>query len=131
MNFIMYSGDPYKNPFNDWLKQNALWLVLTVAAILLIVVVVIVALNLKSKKAIKSAKSPEKPIDFANFVGGKDNIISVNMNGSRISLELKDYSLVNDEKLKENKVLSILKMSNKITLVCDKGDVTNIFNSLN
>ena len=49
--------------------------------------------------------------------GGLDNIIEVSAKASRLSLTLKDYSLVNVQLLKEKGVTSSIKMSNKITFV--------------
>lgn len=123
----MNKSDPYTNPFNEWLKSNAVWLVIAVAAILVTVVVVLLVMNVKSKVI----KVPKLNCSMSEFVGGKENIISSQLNGSRIVLELKDNSLVDDAKLKENKVLSIIKMSKKITLVCDKSDIEDIFKSFN
>jgi len=42
-------ADPVKNPFNDWLKINGVWVAVTIAAALLIIVGVLVILS-KIKK---------------------------------------------------------------------------------
>jgi phosphotransferase system IIB component len=54
---------------------------------------------------------------FISDIGGKDNIISYKSVGSRLSLELKDYSLVDKEALKADNIDGIIEMSNKIVLV--------------
>ena len=41
--------DPVKNPFNDWLKVNGVWVAVGVAAVLLIIVGVLILLS-KNKK---------------------------------------------------------------------------------
>ena len=41
--------DPVKNPFNDWLRVNGVWVAVGVAAALLIIVGVLVILS-KTKK---------------------------------------------------------------------------------
>ena len=63
-------------------------------------------------------------------LGGRENVVSIKASGSRLSLVLNDYSLVEDDKLKELGVSSILKMSNKITLVIgqEAKDIENLFN---
>ena len=62
------------------------------------------------------------------YIGGEDNVISHSINRSRIVLVLKDYSLVDEDKLKSCGVESIIKMSNKITLV--SNDASAIYKSL-
>ena len=58
-------------------------------------------------------------------LGGKDNVIEHFVNGSRLSLILKNYDLVNIEKLNELGFPSVIKMSNKITLVYE-GDLESL-----
>lgn len=53
-------------------------------------------------------------------LGGIENVMSCKAVGSRLSLVLKDYNLVDEPKLKQLGVSSIIKMSNKITLVIGK-----------
>jgi len=42
-------ADPVKNPFNDWLKVNGVWVAVAIAAALLVIVGVLVILS-KIKK---------------------------------------------------------------------------------
>ena len=42
-------ADPVKNPFNDWLRANGVWVAVIIAAALLVIVGVIVVLS-KIKK---------------------------------------------------------------------------------
>lgn len=42
-------SDPVKNPFNDWLKTNAIYVAISIAAILLIIIAVLFILS-KTKK---------------------------------------------------------------------------------
>lgn len=129
---ISLSSDPVKNPFNDWLKANGIYLAIGVAIVIILVLLIVLMVNFSKKgKKIEGAKNKLGNDSIVEFLGGKENILSSSKTGSRISLELKDYSKVDDTKLKENGVLSIIKMSNKITLVVDKSDADNIFNSFN
>ena len=58
--------------------------------------------------------------EFLTYLGGIENVMSCKAVGSRLSLVLKDYNLVDEPKLKQLGVSSIIKMSNKITLVIGK-----------
>ena len=72
-------------------------------------------------------KKKTKQIDtgeFYSYLGGKDNLINLEIKGSRISLELKDKTLLNKEKLISLGVNNFLEMSNKILLVC--SDINSI-----
>ena len=42
-------ADPVKNPFNDWLRANGVWVAVSTAVILLLVVTILVILS-KIKK---------------------------------------------------------------------------------
>ena len=44
---------------------------------------------------------------ITSYFGGKDNILESTSKGSRLSLVLKDYSLVNDEELSHEEYVSI------------------------
>lgn len=124
------SGDPTTNPFNDFLKDYGIYLALAVAGVVLITVLVFVFLALKRRKA--TPKIEEVKVDSSGIkaaLGGEDNIVSHSINGSRIVIELKDYSLVNEKSLNELGVASIIKMSNKITLVV-KGNSEAFYKNL-
>ena len=54
---------------------------------------------------------------FVEIFGGENNIISCEARGSRLVLVLHDYSKLNEEKLKENGVTSLIKATNKVTLI--------------
>ena len=105
------------------------WIIaISLAALILLTVGVLFIVNLVNKNKFVEERK-EKNLEIVEALGGRDNIISFKGVGSRLSLVLNDYSLVQDEKLKELGVSSILKMSNKITLVIGK-DVEEIVKSL-
>ncbi len=94
------------------------WIV--IIAILAIVIIVFFCLHFFKKKP--KVNDDKKPLtisndDFFKYLGGKDNIISYKLVGSRLSLELKDYSLVNKEALKKENFDGIIEMKNKLILV--------------
>lgn len=124
-------NDPANNQFDLWLKANGMYVAIGAAAVLLIVVAILLILSFRKTRAKCEVCETKIELDVKELIGGAENIVSVSKVGSRISLELKDYTKVNEEELKKVGVLSTIRMSNKITLVCNKGDVESLFNSLN
>ena len=47
---ILLSNDPANNDFDLWLKDNGIYLAISVAAILLIVVIVLLVMSFKKKQ---------------------------------------------------------------------------------
>jgi len=91
------------------------WLILIVAVgIFLVVLAVFLMLN-RSKKHQKTIKINNS--ELFEYLGGKDNLISHSLNGTRLTLVLRDYTKVNREKLKEIGVERVVEMSNKYILV--------------
>ena len=114
--------------FNQFLKNNALYLALGVAGVILIVILVLVLVSLSKKRKARGAAAPRKPIVASQYIealGGAENIVSHSLARSRIVLELKDYERVDKEKLKEAGVDSFIMMSNKLTLVI-RGDAEKV-----
>ena len=112
--------------FNAFLKNNALWIALAIAGVILLIVLIAVIAAVRAKK--KKGGKPARTIDASAYItalGGSDNIISHTLTRSRIVLELKDYDVVDKEKLKEAGVDSFIMMSNKLTLVI-QGDADKV-----
>ena len=112
-----------QSEFNTFLKENALWLALAFAGVIVVVLAVVLIVSLRHRKG-KAPKKEKRVIDASAYVtalGGSENIVSHVLQRSRIVLELKDYEAVDKEKLKEAGVDSFIMMSNKLTLVI-KGD---------
>lgn len=129
---IKYSGnvDPTSNSFVDFLKSYGIFLAIGFATIVAIIVIVILFAQKRGSK--------EKPIEAISYdsesifiaLGSKENVVNHYKNGSRIVVELKDYSLVDENKLNSLGVDSIIKMSNKITLVV-KSDPDSFYKQFN
>lgn len=68
--------------------------------------------NKKSEKSLTISDD-----EFFTLIGGQENVINYKLVGSRLTLELKDYSLVNKEGLKKENFDGIIEMKNKIILV--------------
>lgn len=129
---IFNDVDPTTNPFNDFMKNYGIWIAVGVAAIILIVVLIVFFASTKRKGG-KNKDNKVVPVFDNSLVikalGDKENIISTCINGSRIAIELKDTSKVDENSLKANSVKSIIKMSNKITLLVE-GDPNEFYNRI-
>ena len=123
---------------NDFLAANAWWMAL-IAAGLIAAVIVIIILSGRKRKAKKADEPAKKKVDYRNkaavkssyfeALGGEDNILEKKIDGSRISLKLKDYSLIDKEKIKEAGVDGFIMMSNKLYLVV-KSDAAKVYKIL-
>ena len=117
------------NQTNDFLANNAWWIALSIAVVIILTVVLIFVFGKKSKKA---PKEPKRVIDSNKYyeaLGGKDNVISYQRTGSRISLKLNDFDAIDKEKIKEAGVDGFIKMSDKLILVI-KGDAEAVEKTL-
>ena len=108
-----------------FLKEQAWWMALAVLAVLALVVALL--LLLKPKK--KPAPRPVEKSAYLSAMGGEEHIVSHLRKGSRIELVLKDYSLLDKERLKAAGVDSFILMSNKLTLVI-QGDAERVEKTL-
>lgn len=66
--------------------------------------------------------------ELFDLFGGRDNIINVELKGSRLNIELKDTSLFKKEDIKNYFIENILIMSNKVVLI--GSGVESLFNQL-
>lgn len=128
MKFFASNQDPVDNGFTSFLLNYGYLLAIGVAVIVAIIILVLILLQ-KGKKSPKEAKVSYSSNDIIEALGGKENILSHQKAGSRISLELKNYN-VNETKLNELGVNSIIKMSNKIILVV-KDDPDSFYKMFN
>lgn len=123
------SQDPVTNDFNSFLLNYGIWLALGVAVAVIIVFIIMFLLGNKKKKGKVATKTFETNEVF-EALGGKENVLTHSKNGSRISLTLSDYDKVNEKMLNALGVDSIIKMSNKITLVV-KDDADSFYKLFN
>ncbi|MDY6392793.1 MAG: hypothetical protein SPL80_08165 [Bacilli bacterium] len=114
--------------FNQFLKDNALWLCLGIIGIIILVLAITVIIALARRKK-KLKDGPKKRIinasAYISALGGADNIVSHELMRSRIVLVLKNYDIVDKEKLKEAGVDGFIMMSDKLTLVI-QGDAAKV-----
>ncbi|MFA5421928.1 MAG: hypothetical protein WC344_03990 [Bacilli bacterium] len=116
-----------ENPFNTFLQENALWIALSFASIIIVALLIIFLVG--NKKTIKAPFVIKDANAFLQALGGKDNILSIAATGSRLAVSLKQKDLLDEASLKCNGVLSLIKMSDKITLVID-GSAEELLKSL-
>ena len=97
-------------------------IIIAVAAVLLAVAIFfIIRSSIKRKKIRKSNEEANKKVEdsaktIAGAFGGKSNIISITKQGSRVTLELKDPSLADKEKI-NTEFKDARYRGNKITLI--------------
>ena len=126
--------DPTSNALNDFLKNYGIWIAIALAgAALITVIVLFIIAKVKDKKGYlpEEAKPElsERSKAILEALGGKENILEHSLNGSRLTLSLTDYNAVNEAKLNELGVDSVIKMSNKIILVI-KDDISKIYQEM-
>lgn len=132
-NLVIY-GDASKNSFNEWLSTSGLYIAFALAgAVFLVVLILFLYTYIKSRKEGPIVQK-EQPKVIKNeavlaALGGAENIVDHSLNGSRVILVLNDYDKVKVDDLKDLGVSSVVKMSNKITLVI-KGDASSFYKSL-
>lgn len=103
-------------------------------AILLIVGIVVIGCVVSGLLIIiKKKKTEQKPIVSRSVyllaLGGEDNLIEAERSGSRIIVKLKDYSLIDKEKIKEAGVTGFITKSDKLTLVV-KDNAEEVYNKI-
>ena len=98
----------------DFIKDYYLYLI--AGLVIIIVLAVLITLILKKKKKLLVEKK-ELHSQLIDGFGGVENVISSEAKGSRLNLVLKDYTKLNEERIKELGVSSIIKMSTKVTLI--------------
>ena len=97
------------------------YLIIGVAAVVVLTALIFLIVYLVSKgnksKTLKEASGYY--VNIVKAVGGEDNIVEVTVNSSRLSLVLKDNSLLKNEDLDalKNDGVGIVKSSKKVTLV--------------
>ena len=131
---ILQDSSPTNNALNDFLKIYGIWIAVALASIAFITVVVLfIIAKAKDKKGLVvekvQAEPSERSLGILEALGGKENILEHSLNGSRLTLSLTDYNVVNEEKLNALGVDSVIKMSNKIILVI-KDDISKIYQEM-
>lgn len=129
---IFTDTNPTENSFNEILSKYILPISIVVASIALVAVIVLFIITryrVKHEPKVMPTPLHDNSAKILESLGGKDNIISHSLTGSRMSLVLKDYSIVDDNKLNEFGIKSVIRMSNKIILI-NENDMSNLYKDL-
>ena len=115
--------DALKDDFNEFLKNNALWMALVLVGIIAITLFLIFFLN-RRKKNKKPVITVASKSAWVEALGGNENILNSEAYGSRLVLKLADKDKMKKDELKSLGVTSIIEMSDKVTLLLeDKAEL--------
>lgn len=122
----------FQNNLSEFFK-NYWWIIIIIISCLTIITVTILLISKnKIKKELTNInKTNISKDEIFDAIGGRENLISHNLNGHRLSLTLKDYKLMNREKLGEFGVERVLSMSDKCILVGkDLSSIDELLNQI-
>ena len=110
----------FQTDMNNFLRNYALYICLGLVLIILLVILFLYVIPYLKKRKKQHVSLPHTTgMDWLQALGGKDNIYDLMANGSRLSLHVKDSKLINQPRLKEYGVSSIITMSSKVILVIE------------
>lgn len=98
----------------DFLLQNLWWIILLGVVVLLGLIWLISFLISKNPKK-RTGKVGD--IDIFTYLGGKDNVLSFTVHGSRLIVKLKNKNLLQREELKALGVKGFVEKEEDITIV--------------
>ena len=107
--------------FEQFLREYSQYISIAIFVIIVIVLALYIFIPLFKRKQPK--KPDNKHVDVSNFqlaLGGSDNILSISLSGSRLSVELVDMSAFDKDKLKALGVSRIVVMKTKLILLVDE-----------
>ena len=102
---------------DDWFSKYGGILLIILSAILVVAFVVALVFYLKVRKNDKIKNTITNPNEYVEAFGGKENIVSCEAKTSRLIVVLNDYSKMDEEKLKELGIESLIKATNKVTFI--------------
>ncbi len=98
----------------DFLLQNLWWIIILGVVVLLGLIWLISFLISKNPK---KRKGKVGDIDIFTYLGGKDNVLSFTVHGSRLIVKLKNKNLLQREELKALGVKGFVEKEEDITIV--------------
>lgn len=103
---------------NIFVDSNLIFTLSIVISLIIISIIILIVILTNKKKAHLEIENNKKQNDtFLEIFGGEENIVSCEARGSRLVLVLNDYSKLDETRLKENGVTSMIKATNKVTLI--------------
>ncbi len=111
--------------FEEFLRTYGFFIALTIFFVIVIIIVLFLLLPRLQKE-----EQPEVPSiaknDFLALLGGTENITSLTLNGSRLSVVLVDQSLADVDELKTHGVDRVIVMEQKLVLLVNK-EISKLF----
>lgn len=116
----------------DEFNSNYWWIYLVLVFVITVSFLILLIAKRKETKRKNSevAKQNSNLNNLYSYLGDKENVLSHELKGTRLTLVLKDYQKVDREKLKEIGVERVLSMSNKYILVGKTSDLEKINKNL-
>lgn len=116
----------------DEFNSNYWWIYLVLVSVIAVSFLIILITKRKETKRKNNevAKQNSNLNKLYSYLGDKENVISHELKGTRLTLVLKDCQKVDREKLKEIGVERVLSMSNKYILVGKTSDLEKINKNL-
>lgn len=110
----------YVNEFNLFLRDYGVYFAIGIAAIIAATLLAMLLLNRHRSRT--QLQTEQRDQGLINALGGLENIKKAQARGSRLIVELVDYSLLRQVELAPLGITSFVLMSNKLTLVA--GDIS-------
>lgn len=108
--------------FEQFLKDNAVYLSIAVFVLIAFVLLLyLIVPRIIRHKKIAPVETAVDPTKFYTALGGHDNVKSLELNGSRLSVELQDVHLPDRDMLKELGVIRVITMKSKLVLLVDSS----------
>ena len=104
------------------MEQNTwIYIILGIIAVAIIGIVILKNANTKPSKITKSNVNLDK---LFTAIGGKDNFVSCEANGSKVTFVLNDIKAISQETLKALGASGIVASKNKVTVIFGKSSET-------
>ena len=112
-----------KDDFNAFLKNYGIWIAIALVVVIVLTIVIIFVIK-NRKKGTPKIEDHTQGSDWLIALGGKENLLEVTANGSRLTVKLNDQNIIDKDKLKALGVTNIVTMSDKLILVVeDKAEL--------
>ena len=112
-----------KDDFNAFLKNYGIWIAIALVVVIVLTIVIISVIK-NRRKGTPKIEDHTQGSDWLIALGGKENLLEVTANGSRLTVKLNDQNIIDKDKLKALGVTNIVTMSDKLILVVeDKAEL--------
>lgn len=115
--------------FGDFLEKYGFYISLTIASLIVVLLIIFFVVPRLHKEAPEIVESSVNKDAFYALLGGEDNIKTISLKGSRLSVELFDLGRADLEALKKHGVDRVIVMQNKLVLLVNEA-IKALFNEL-